>query len=87
MSGKRFTGSFDPVSNPFPESNPVDGVLVVAGNRSLLIDGDVVLEVPKSLSAEPVSAVPNGSSLPNGADDVVDEPSFREPNSLPVVEC
>lgn len=98
VSGKRFTGSLDPVSNPLPESNPVEGSLVVAGNGSfdavlvdvpkgsLLVDGDVVLVVPKLLSANSVSEVPIGSSLPNGADAVVDEPSFSEPNSLPVVE-
>ena len=94
VPGKRFTGSLDPV----PESNPVEGSLVVAGNGSfdavlvdvpngsLLVDGDAVLEFPKSLSAEFVSEVPKGSSLPNGADEVVDEPPFSEPNSLPVVE-
>jgi hypothetical protein len=74
VSGKRFTGSLVEAGN-----GSFDAVLVEVPNGSLLVAGDVVSGAPKTLSAEPLSEVPKGSSLPNGADEVVAGPLSSEP--------
>jgi hypothetical protein len=92
VSGNRFIGSVEPLSNPFPESNPGDGSLVEAGNGSFdavlvgVPKGSLLAETvsgfPRTLPAEPELDVPKGCSLPNGVDELVDGPLSSVPNSL-----
>ena len=97
VSGKRFTGSVDSESNPLLESklDPVrlvedgkgsfDAVLAGLPNRSLLVAGEFVPELPSGLSGNSLPEVPKGSSLPNGVDEVVEGPLSSGPNSLSAV--